>query len=209
MWDLHLDASRLTAWLRYRVVQGAVKTLEVDLPADLVVRSADIQRTPSRGVPAPAWMGGVRLRAWHVATAGGKRTLHLDFPYPVAGEFEVTLELAPHTPLPGLVTLSLPMPRGERMTGLHYLAYRAHQGLDAQRDTSQNITRIKESAFALDWPGVVRLESPSSDVAYKISPDRAPILRLHLRRSPPVQRADLEVTVQAGADVAEVQATPG
>ncbi|HWG46367.1 MAG TPA: hypothetical protein VN688_26630, partial [Gemmataceae bacterium] len=41
LWDLHLEASQLTAWLRYRVLQGAVKTLDVDLPADLEVRSAD------------------------------------------------------------------------------------------------------------------------------------------------------------------------
>jgi len=216
LWDLYPDASRLTAWLRYRVPEGAVKTLEVDLPADLEVRSADIQRTPT-SAPAPPWLTGIRLQDWHVVAAGGKRTLRLELPYPVSGDFQVTLELVPRTPLPALVTLSLPSPRGQRLGDAHYLAYRTHTGLDAQRDTWQNLTRIAESEFAPNWPGVARLtpsaSSPPTQVdkgggaAYKISPERSPLLRLHLRRSPPALRADLEVNVQAGTQLAEVRAS--
>ena len=72
LWDLHLDASRLTAWLRYHVPEGAVKTLQVDLPADLDVRSADIQRTPLPSALAPAWLAGIRLSDWHVVAASRK-----------------------------------------------------------------------------------------------------------------------------------------
>ncbi|MHB8736809.1 MAG: hypothetical protein ACYC6M_16015, partial [Terriglobales bacterium] len=214
LWDLHVEASLLTAWLRYHVVQGAVKTLAVDLPADLEVRSADARRTAPAS--APAWMTRFHLRDWHVASADGKRTLHLDFPYPVAGDFQVTLELVPRTPLAAVVTLSLPAPRGERTDEPHYLAYRTDLGLDAQRDTSQNITRIRASDFAPDWPGVPRLtlaSAPSATggeqgggAAYKISSGKPPTLRLHLRHSPPVVQADVDVTVQAGRQSAEVQA---
>jgi hypothetical protein len=216
LWDLHLDASRLTAWLRYRLPEGAARTLEMDLPGELEVRSADIQRTSPASAPAPTWLTGVRLRDWQVVTAGGKRTLRLELPYPVSGDFQVTLELAPRAPLPALVTLPLPAPHGEHGPETHYLAYRTHTGLEAQRDTSQNLTRIDESDFAPDWPGVPRLApaapaGPEGEkgrgAVYKISPDRSPLLRLRLHRSPPALRADVEITVQTGTQLAEVRAS--
>jgi hypothetical protein len=207
LWDLNLEASSLTAWLRYRVLQGAVKTLEVDLPAELVVRSASAQRTRSPSKPPPPWLTHFRLRDWHVVAADGKRTLRLEFPYPITGDFQVTLELAPREALPSAVTLPLPSPRGERADELHYLAYRTQPGLNAQRDTPQNITRIPEKEFAPDWPGVPRLDASSSGAAYKISPGGMPVLRLHLRRGPPVVEANLVVTIQTGMQLAEVRIT--
>jgi hypothetical protein len=205
LWDLYLEASRLTAWLRYRIREGTVRSLEVDLPGDLEVLSAEAQRT--RPASAPAWLTRFRLRDWHVLTNGGKRTLRLEFPYPVAGDFQVTLELTPRTPLPAFVTLALPAPRGERSPALHYLAYRTHPGLEARRDnTLQNITRIGDSDFAPAWPGVSRPDLRLPGAAYKISADRSPILPLHLRPSPPIRLADLEVSVQADRQLAQVQA---
>jgi hypothetical protein len=205
LWDLHLEASRLNAWLRYRISEGSVRTLEVDLPGDLEVLSADAQRT--RPVSAPAWLTRFRLRDWQVRAANGKRTLRLQFPYPVAGDFQVTLELVPHTPLPAFVTLPFPPPQGERSPALHYLAYRTHPGLEARRDnTLQNITRIGDSEFAPGWPGVSRPDPRLPGAAYKISADRSPILPLHLRPSPTVRLADLEVSVHADRQLAQIQA---
>jgi hypothetical protein len=211
LWDLcaeaqsNLEASYLTAWLRYQVIEGAVKTLQVDLPADLEVRSAAVRRTGTPSKPSPAWLTYFRLRDWYVTAAGNKRTLHLEFPYSISGDFQLTLELVPRTPLPSAVTLALPSPRGERSPELHYLAYRTQRGLNAVRDTPQNITRIPEAEFAPDWLGVPRLDARSTGAAYKISPDQRPVLRLHLSRSPPTVQADLDVSVQAGAQMAEVQ----
>ncbi len=213
--DLSGKASVLTAWLRYRVLRGAVRTLEVDLPADLDARSADVQRIAPASSSVPAWLARLHLRDWHVRTAGDKRTLHLELPYPVAGDFQVILELVPRAPLPALVTLSLPAPHGERGPGSDYLAYRTHPGLEAQRDTSQNITRIGEGEFAPDWPSVPRLPpfhlppfrgGQGGAPPTRSTPSVPPVLRLHLRRGPSVVQAELDITVQAGPHQAEVQA---
>jgi hypothetical protein len=204
LWDLHLEGSRLTAWLRYRIRDGAVQTLEVDLPANLEVHSVDVQRA-TVAEPAPAWMRGIRLRRWHVVTIGSKRTLRMELPYPIAGDFQATLELVPRAPLPAVATLSLPTPRGQRSSRPHYLAYRTYPGLDARRETSQNITRIGENQFAPDWPGVPRLKAKSSGESYEITPDRNPLLRLHLRRSPPLLQAEVQVAVLADRQLAQVE----
>jgi hypothetical protein len=206
LWDLNLEGSLLTAWLRYRIADGAVRTLLVDLPPDLEVRSADGRRTAPASA-APSWLPLFHLRDWQVRTAGGKRTLHLELPFPVSGDLQVTLELVPRAPLPALVTLPLPAPRGERAPGLHYLAYRPHLGLDVQRGNSQNLTRISEDEFAPQWPDVPRLKAQEAAVAFKFGPERTPILPLSLSRRPPVVQADLDIVVQAGPQQAEIQAT--
>ena len=206
VWDLNLEGSLLTAWLRYRISEGAVKTLLVDLPAGLEVRSADARRTVS-AEPPPAWLPLFHLRDWHVRTVGGKRILHLELPFPVSGDIQVTIELVPRAPLPALVTLPLPAPHGTPEAGLHYLAYRTHSGLEAQRGNSQNITRIGEEEFASDWPEVPRLKASESEVAFKFGPDRPPILPLRLTRRSPIVQAEVEVFVQAGPQLAEIQAT--
>jgi hypothetical protein len=207
VWDLNLEGSLLTAWLRYRISDGAVKTLLVDLPADLEVRSADARRSAS-AEPAPAWLPLFHLRDWHVQTTGGKRILHLDLPFPLSGDIQVTIELVPRAPLPTFVTLPLPAPHGMREAGQqHYLAYRIHAGLEAQRGNSQNITRVGEDEFARDWPDVPRLKAGESEVAFKFGPDRPPILPLRLTRRPPIVQAKVELLVQAGPQLADIQAS--
>ncbi len=204
VWDLGIEANQLTAWLRYRVERGAVKTLEVDLPADLEVSSATAQRI----VPAasPVWLTRFRLRDWYVSESGGKRRLHLRFPYPICGDFQVMLELFPRAPLSSRTALPLPSPRGEDKGKLHYLAYRTHLGLNAQRDTSQNLTLIGKKEFAPDWPGGPHLDVNFSGDAYKITPDKPPKLFLRLRHAPPVVQSEVEITVKAGKQRAEIQA---
>ncbi|HTU92520.1 MAG TPA: hypothetical protein VMF69_20735 [Gemmataceae bacterium] len=204
LWDLGLEVNRLTAWLRYRVEQGAIKTLEVDLPAELEVSSATAQRT----LPASRLSGRTRfqLRDWYVTRAGNKRVLHLDLPYPISGDFQVTLELLPHPPLTSPAALPLPALRGVRAGGPHYLAYRTQLGLHAQRETSQNLTRIDKTEFALDWLGGPTLEANFQGIAYRIPPNQPPQLFLRLEHRPPAIEGDVDVTVQTGAQRAEIEA---
>jgi hypothetical protein len=207
LWDLNLEGSLLTAWLRYHIADGAVRTLLVDLPAELEVLSADTRRTSPAIATAPAWLPLFHLRDWHVITAGGKRTLHLELPFPVSGDVQVTLELVPRAPLPALVTLPLPAPHGERAREQHYLAYRPHLGLDVQRGNSQNLTRISEDEFARQWPDVPRLKAQDTAVAFTFGPERTPVLPLRLSRRLPIVQADLDLLVQTGPQQAEIQAT--
>ncbi|MGH7169307.1 MAG: hypothetical protein ACRELG_03405, partial [Gemmataceae bacterium] len=205
VWDLGVEVSQLTAWLRYRVERGAVKTLEVDLPAGLAVSSATAQRI----VPAapPDWLTRFRLRDWYVTHAGRKRRLHLIFPYPIRGDFQVTLELLPRGPLSSGTALPLPSPRGEDKGKRHYLAYRTQVGLKAQRDDWRNLTGIGDKKkFAPDWPGGPRLQANFSGVAFTISPGKPPKLALHLQHAPPVVQAEVDLTVKVGTRRAEIQA---
>jgi hypothetical protein len=203
LWDLGVDSSHLTTWLRYRVEQGAIKTLEMDLPAELEISSANAQRT----IPAtrPSWLARFHLRDWYVTRAGNKRTLHLELPYPISGDFQVTLELLPRTPLTSPASLPLPSPRGASAGGPHYLAYRTQPGLSAQRDTSQNLTRVGNKEFAPDWLGEPRLEATFQGAAYRIAANQQPQLLLRLAPIPPVVQGDVDITLQVGAQRAEME----
>jgi len=203
LWHLGIEANRLTAWLRYRVEQGAIKTLAVDLPAELEVSSASAQRTiPASQSP---WLTRFQLRDWYISKAGDTRTLHLELPYPISGDFQVTLELLPRAPLSSPATLPVPSPRGASAAGTHYLAYRTQPGLTALRDTSQNLTRISNKEFAPDWVGEPRLETNFQGVAYRIAADQQPQLLLRLEHAKPVVHGDIEVIVQAGMQRAEIE----
>ncbi len=204
LWELGVESNRLTAWLRYRVRQGSVNTLEVDLPEDLEVSSATAQRTASVE-PAP-WSARVALRDWRVGRADGQHRLYLEFPYPVQGDFQVTLKLLPREPLPARASLPIPSPRGVRASGASDLAYRTDAGLSAQRDTSNYLTRIASEQFAADWPDATRLEENFSGTAYRITPDHVPQLVLRLVQTPPAIQSEVDVTVQAGGHSAQFRA---
>ncbi len=204
LWDLGPEVNRLTTWLRYRVEQGAVQMLEVELPAELEVSSANAQRTLS--LSRQPWRARFQLRDWHVTRVGNQRVLHLRLPYPISGDFQVILELLPRTPLTSPVALPLPSPRGIRPGGPHYLAYRTQPGLNAQRETSQNLTRISNKEFAPDWLGGPSLEAHFQGIAYRIPPDRLPQLILRLEHRPPVIQGEVDVTVRVGTQQAEIEA---
>jgi hypothetical protein len=204
LWDLGLEVSQLTAYLRYRVEQGAIKTLQVDLPSELEVSAANAQRTLS--LSRPSWRSRFQLRDWHVSHSGNKRMLHLELPYPISGDFQVTLELLPRTPLTSPAALPVPWPLGIRPNGPHYLAYRTQPGLNAQRDYSQNLTRIDNKEFAPDWLGGPRLEANFRGISYRIPPDKTPQLLLRLERTPPLVQGDVDVTVRVGSQRAEMEA---
>jgi hypothetical protein len=205
-WDLGLEDNHLTAWLRYRVPEGGVQSLEIVLPGELEVGSATAQRILSAS--PPSWLARFQLRDWYVSTANGKRTLHLTLPYPIGGEFMVTLELLPRRPLTSLAELPLPWPRQAAADGAHFLAYRTQPGLNAYLAQSLYLSRIGESEFAPDWPSVPPLEANLPGAAYKITVERSPEqarLRLHLEHRPPLFEAAVDVTVQAAAQRANIQ----
>jgi hypothetical protein len=203
LWDLGVETNHLTAWLHYRVELGAIRTLELDLPAELEVSSAGAQRTmPASSAP---WLTRFQLRDWYISNAGDKRTLHLELPYSISGDFQLTLELLPRVPLSSPAVLPLPSPRGASARGPHYLAYRTQPGLTALRATSQNLTRISSKEFAPDWLGEPRLETNFQGVAYRIAANQQPQLLLRLEQVPPVIHGDIDVTVQAGTQRAEIE----
>jgi hypothetical protein len=204
LWDLGLEANYLTAWLRYRVEQGAIKTLDVDLPAELEVSTANAQRALS--LSRPPWRTRFQLRDWHITRVGNKRVLRLELPYPVSGDFQVTLELLPHAPLTSQAALPLPSPRDIPPGGPHFLAYRTQPGLNAQRDTSQNLTRIDSKEFAPNWLGGPSLGADFQGIAYRIPPNRPPQLILRLERKSPLVQGDVDITVRASAQRAEMEA---
>ncbi len=203
VWDLGLEANHLTAFLRYRVERGAIKTLEVDLPSELEVNAANAQRTVTGS--RPTWMPRFQLRDWYVSRSGSRRVLHLELPYPISGDFQVTLDLLPRAPLTSPAALPLPSPRGMGAVGPHYLAYRTQPGLNAQRETSQNLTRIDNKEFAPDWLGGPSLEANLHGIAYRITPNATPLLILRLEHGPAVVQGDVDVTVRVDSQRAEFE----
>ncbi len=102
LWDLGTDSSRLTALLAYTISPGGTDSLAVRLPEGLEALSVEARR-PRDGTL-------VRLSDWTVAGSGAGRTLSLDFPAPVSGEIDVTLDLAPRAPWAASFVLPLPSP---------------------------------------------------------------------------------------------------
>lgn len=204
LWQLGVEGNHLTATLRYQVRQGAVKTLQLDLPDDLEVGSASAQRTPSA---APlSWQMRFSLRDWQVRRIDGKRRLFLEFPCPLSGDLQVTLRLLPRGPLSAKASLPLPQPHGVRAVGSHYLATRTDVGLNAQRETSKYLTRIPAEEFAADWYKGPRLETTFAGIAYRITPDHFPQLVLHLEQTPPALESHVDLTVQTGSHLADMSA---
>jgi hypothetical protein len=206
LWDLRLEASTLQALVRYHLPRGAVTSLAVALPPELEVHAAEAHRNPgSPGLAAdPAAAALVRLKDWHVEDSAGKRLLHLDFPAPVGGDFDVLLELVPHTPLPATVTLPLPIPVGDLLPADSFLAYRT-QGVEARQEQLLRVTGIQLKDFAPFWP--TSSHPDPATLAYACTVRKDPVLRLHLRRAPAVVDATQEVTLRIGARRAELQAT--
>src|SRR5262249_57361708 len=104
------------------------------------------------GGSGPPAGGAVRLRDWRVEGAGTGRALKLEFQGPASGEFEVTLELVPRTPLAATVTLPLPTPQGSPLPRGSFLAYRT-QGLEAHDVPGGRlrVTGINAADFAPFW----------------------------------------------------------
>jgi hypothetical protein len=208
LWDLRLKDSTLQALVRYRVPRGAVTALAVALPPELEVHAAEAHRTPAAPgkVEDPAAAALVRLKDWRVEGPAGKRLLHLEFPAPVAGDFDVLLELVPHAPLPATAALPLPVPVGELLSGennLSYLAYRT-QGMEARPEQLLRVTGIQPKDFAPFWPASSRPDPAT--LAYACTVGKDPLLRLRLGRAPAVVDADQKVAFRVGSRRAEMQA---
>jgi hypothetical protein len=196
LWDLRPDACTLTALLRYRIEQGAVKSLAVDLPPELEVRAAEA-RPPAR------------LRDWRVSAEGGRRALRLDFHAPVSGDAEVILELVPGAPLPARVRLPLPTPRGQPLAEGH-VAYSA-RGLEVARPDLLRVTGIDldRARFAPFWPASSRPGPRSLTYAatFRREGGQPPVLGLHLRPAPTPVEARQDVSLRVGRTQADLQAT--
>ena len=190
LWDLRPDASHLTALLRYAISGGAVTTLHLDLPDSLEVRSAQARRPapvrdpsgarrPDEGTAPP---DAVRLSDWSISGASSSRVVQLEFPGPVSGAVEVTLEMVPRVPWAGPLLLPIPRPHGEAAKALSYLAYRA-QGLQAARTDFLRLRGIRNDEFAPFWPASSRPASSSLTYAgaFHHDPRLFPRLQLQLR----------------------------
>jgi hypothetical protein len=213
LWDLRPDASSLTALVRYHISGGAVTRLHLDLPASLELRSAQARRPAqsgsSRARPEDAAPdSGVRLSDWTVLGAPSSRVANLDFPGPVAGVVEVTLELVPRSPWAGAVLLPIPRPHGQPMAqALAYLAYRT-QGLEDVRTNFLRLTGISNDKFAPFWPAASRPAASSLAYAstFRREQGQGPELRLQLRPLTPRLQAVQEIKLLVGPRQAEVKA---
>jgi hypothetical protein len=194
LWNLRPDGCTLTALLRYRVEQGAVPSLAVDLPPELEVRAAEA-RPPAR------------LRDCPVTSEGGRRTLHLEFQAPVSGDAEVSLELVPGAPLPARVRLPLPAPRGQSVAEGH-VAYSA-RGLEDTRQDLLRVTGILPARFAPFWPASSRPDArpPTYAATFRREGGQPPVLGLHLRPAPTPVQAKQDVSLRVGRTQADLQAT--
>jgi hypothetical protein len=152
----------------------------------------------------------VRLRDWRVEGAGTGRALKLDFQGPASGEFEVTLELVPRTPLAATVTLPLPTPQGTPLPGSSFLAYRT-QGLEAHDVPGGRlrVTGINAADFAPFWRAPSRPEPRSLAYActFRREQGQPPVLRLLLRVPPAAVEAAQDVGLRVGPRQAEVRVT--
>lgn len=200
LWDLGVGASSLTGVIAYAIGPGAVTSLLVDLPPELEVRSVEVRRVGIGPV--------MRLRDWRIAANGPARSLQLDFPGPVSGDFEAVVEFLPTGPLPADLILPLPSPRGQLLPGGAFLAYRA-RGLAPQRTNLLRVTGINPADFAPFWPADSRPDPRSLTYvcAFRREPNAPPVLRLRLPAIMPLLQADQTLTCRVGPRQVDLQAT--
>jgi hypothetical protein len=164
-WDLHASSARLLAVLDYAVTKGWLTHLQLELPKELDVLSAEVHAGPgSTAVP--------QLREWAIRTDGGPRRLVLEFLGPVAGNVAVTLEMMPRQPFGKVALLPFPNPLDvESKRG--FLAYRA-DGVEAVYQDSRGITGINRdkladtfaTEFGQVWKAARQQELPQPTMAY-------------------------------------------
>ena len=202
LWDLRVDASRLTAFLSYTISGGSRAELAVKVPEELEVFGVEAGR--------PRDAGPVRLRDWQVRGSGKERALQLNFTAPVTGDLEVLIDLAPRRPLPASFVLPLPSPQGTPLRDKGaYLAYRT-RGLDVERVNPFGVTGVPPEEFAPFWPAASRPDPRTLAYASTLlreDESRPPVLGLKVRPSPPAAHARLDMEVRVGAQQADVRAT--
>jgi hypothetical protein len=197
LWDLRVDASQLTGLVVWNVSGAPVTSLELNLPANLEVRSVEAQRAPGSGRDPVAEIP-VRLRDWRVERpAAGAHRLHLELAGAVTGGVEVILELVPRGPLAGTLALPLPRPLGAA-PAFSYLAYR-QDGLEVGRAGWLRVKGIQADRFAPFWPASSRPDLIGLE-CFEFS--REPLEpELPTRLQPPALAVDVteQVEVQVGA----------
>ena len=209
LWNLRADGSALTAVIHYDIPKGVVRDLIIDLPPELEVREADvIPSGPDVGAPRSRQL--VRLRDWRVVAETGRRSLRLEFQYPVSGSCDVRLELVPRYPLgAGAAALPLPSPRGtplsEKTTDVGLLAYRT-EGVEAELKSNQRVTYVDAARFAQAWPGNPGVLAYSC--SFRREERQGPLLQLQLNPSAPAIDAVQDVTVRVGARQSEKRTIP-
>ena len=209
LWDLRLPSSSLTAFLSYTISPEGTPSLSVKVPAALDVLTVAARRSHD-STP-------LRLRNWTVVGAGSARTLKMEFGYPISGNIEILLEMAPRSPWPASFVLPLPAPilppsprtgKPSRPTA-SFLAYRT-DGLEVDRVNAVGITGIRPEEFAPFWPRASWSDIQSPAYAATILRDdenHPPILGLKVRPSSPVAHANLDVEVHVGERQADVLAS--
>lgn len=211
LWDLRADASLLTALVRYSIRGSGVTSLVIDLPDELEVRAVQVRR-PALDKPlsgeAKSVMDAIRLHDWIVQGTGAKRTVRLEFPAPVWGEVEASLELMPRAPWASSVLLPIPRPRGQpQAEELGYLAYR-RQGVDVTRTSFRRVKGIPLREFAPFWPASTKPLFTALDYAssFRRDPKQPPELRLALRAASPRLQASQTVSWLVRSAQAELSA---
>jgi hypothetical protein len=200
LWDLRADASALRAVLRYNVIQGRAKALDVEIPESVEVRSVET-RSPGRGKQA------ARLKEWQVRAIDRQRRLHLEFQNAVAGEALVALELVPRQPFGSTASLPLPTPLdAQPVQG--FLAYRL-DGLQAQVKDLAHLAGPKVEEFSAFWKAGGEDEPSRLAAAFAITrkPESAPFLRLQLQIPTSAFHAKQAIAWRVGSQEANFQAT--
>src|SRR5262249_24678386 len=137
--------------------------------------------------------------------------LRLEFVSPVSGEVPVSLDLVPRAPLPTVITLPVPRPRGHRLinnSSLSFLGYRT-RGLDVRYLSSGNVTQQEPALLAAFWPEALRPDPATVWFAYSIWSDanKPPVVRLRLDPHPARAPVRQELVVRAGLRPGDVGAT--
>ena len=204
LWDLRADASRLTSLIQY-TLSGAVASLQVELPPQLVVQSVKVRRPARRVEPLPlVEKDSLRLTNWTVS--GNPPRLQLEFATPITGNVEVELDLLPRSPWGASVLLPVPRPVGQPAPAgrtdaeaTSYLAYR-NPGLLATARDWLRLTGIQREDFAPFWPSSTRPVPSSLTEATRFRREtrQDPELRLQLRPEQPSVTGQQSLLLQVG-----------
>ena len=191
MWDLDTVSARLQTTFGYRITQGTISALRLEIPPGLDVARIELKSAESTSSPTPISL----LRNWRIArTPNSPATLLIELQGPTTGELRLQLELVQTGLLSSQPELRFPTPLDATEFDAHFAIRVAEvtlNGLPEKRGVNDSFADV----FFRDLWQPIQLTKAGSQPqkSYTLIRGETPVLRPTLQLTSPVVNGTQEL----------------